>query len=269
MLSFNLNIKEDLFLMRIYLPQLKYNKNVPMKNIKFSDHSGFNMALRREIISYLGMGAIGGVIGYYAGVKELLGIQSQEKESVDNNTPAETETESGSTTETDTADQSESVANRRFSFEEATAGTDQLPAPWTVIQDPTSDGFNSVEISEQHATDGTQTLHMSGNGELDRILVGFTADMSDIDTVRCDIYIERANVGVGEIFFGKWDGESTKIIPFLGATGGEGQSRFDSTGQFTDVEGDLADLSGEHEILFNVRGDNEAYFDNLRFITST
>lgn len=251
------------------LYQSEYNKNVPIKNIKLFAHSGFNMTLRREIISYLGMGAIGGVVGYYAGVKELLGIQSQEAESVDNGPPAETEAESGSKMETDTADQSGTVANRRFSFEEATAGTDQLPSPWTVIQDPTSDGFNSVEISEQHATDGTQTLHMSGNGELDRILVGFTADLSDVDTVRCDIYIERANVGFGEIFFGKWDGESTKIIPFLGATGGEGQSRFDSTGQFTDLEADLSDLSGEHEILFNIRGDNEAYLDNLRFITST
>ena len=26
------------------------------------------------------------------------------------------------------------------------------------------------------------------------------------------------------------------------------------------------DLTGEHELVFNVRGDNEAYFDNLRFL---
>lgn len=36
------------------------------------------MALRREIISYLGTGAIGGIIGYYTGAQHLLGIQSEE-----------------------------------------------------------------------------------------------------------------------------------------------------------------------------------------------
>lgn len=36
------------------------------------------MALRREIMSYLGAGAIGGIVGYYTGAQELLGIQSQE-----------------------------------------------------------------------------------------------------------------------------------------------------------------------------------------------
>lgn len=35
------------------------------------------MVLRREILSYIGTGAIGAMIGYYAGVKELLGIQQE------------------------------------------------------------------------------------------------------------------------------------------------------------------------------------------------
>lgn len=35
------------------------------------------MALRRELMSYVGTGAIGGIVGYYAGVKGLLGLQSE------------------------------------------------------------------------------------------------------------------------------------------------------------------------------------------------
>lgn len=35
------------------------------------------MALRREVMNYVGTGAIGGMIGYYVGAQGLLGIQSQ------------------------------------------------------------------------------------------------------------------------------------------------------------------------------------------------
>jgi hypothetical protein len=47
-----------------------------MKRNKLFDNSEIDMALRREIMSYIGTGAIGGIIGYYVGVKKLLGIQS-------------------------------------------------------------------------------------------------------------------------------------------------------------------------------------------------
>lgn len=36
------------------------------------------MTSRREFMNYIGTGAIGGMIGYYAGAQELLGIQSEE-----------------------------------------------------------------------------------------------------------------------------------------------------------------------------------------------
>ena len=211
---------------------------------------------RRGFLEFIGGIGVGVILGYYTGAKRLLGIQDS------------SEHPTASQPDTTSPDDSQQPSGRRFSFEQTDAGSGQLPSPWSVISDPTSDGFNSVEISDQHSTHGSQTLHMSGNGRLDRILVGFVGDLSDIETVRCDIFIERANVGVGEIYFGKWNGESTKILPFLGSTGGEGQSRFSSTGQFTDIEGDLSEMSGEHELLFNVRGDNEAYFDNLRFLDS-
>lgn len=37
----------------------------------------FLMSLRREFMSYVGAGAIGGIFGYYVGAQELLGIQSE------------------------------------------------------------------------------------------------------------------------------------------------------------------------------------------------
>ena len=152
------------------------------------------------------------------------------------------------------------------SFEEASIGANKPADPWSVVNDPTSDDFNSVEISGDHATDGSQSLHMTGNGELDRVLVGVNADLTSVAAVQCDVYIEQANVSVGEIWFGRWlDGESDKRIGFLGQTG-EGENRFNVTGEFTDLEGDMSDLSGEHDIVFNMRGSNEAYFDNLRFL---
>lgn len=157
---------------------------------------------------------------------------------------------------------------RSVSFEQTSVGAPKPADPWSIVKDPTSDSFNSVEISSDHATDGSQTLHMTGNGDLDRILVGVDADLSDVATVRCDVYIKKADVSWGEIWFGRWlDGESDKRIGFMGQTG-EGSDRFDKTGEFTDLEGDMSDLSGEHEIVFNMRGNNEAYFDNLRFLNS-
>lgn len=36
------------------------------------------MALRRELMNYIGTGAIGGIVGYYVGARGLLGIQSNE-----------------------------------------------------------------------------------------------------------------------------------------------------------------------------------------------
>lgn len=241
------------------------------------EESSRRSLLRSTVVGFiLAAVAGGGVLAYMA---EALGLGEDQSvnEIPSSGTPTATRppTETGdsitqSETPTNTDRDSAGTTSRprtgRFSFEQTEPGDDGLPEPWSVVQDPTSAGFNPIEISAQHATHETQTLHMSGNGELDRILVGFVGDLTDVQTVQCDVYIERANVSVGEIFFGKWvDGESTKTIGFLGQTGGEGQDRFDATGEFLNLEGDLADFTGEHELVFNVRGDNEAYFDNLRF----
>ena len=56
------------------------------------------MALRRELMSYLGTGAIGGIIGYYARAQGLLGIKSAEG----TRTPPEDEDQSPENPDTET-----------------------------------------------------------------------------------------------------------------------------------------------------------------------
>lgn len=66
------------------------------------------MALRREILSYMGTGALGVIAGYYIGAQELLGIQSEERVVTSNSGQLnKTQTEEP-TEETDTATSSSS-----------------------------------------------------------------------------------------------------------------------------------------------------------------
>jgi len=209
------------------------------------------MTLRREMLSYLGTGTIGAVLGYYAGIRELLGIQSSETETPeDTATPEETEKPGGTET--------------RVSFEDASVGAGEPAAPWSVVNDPYPDS-NSVEIIDRHATHGSQTLHMSAYGDLEHLLVGVSADMSDVEAVLCDVYIERSNHYNGFMNFGSWNGDEVdRVIGFQGQTGGGAGN--DVTGEFTDLSGSTSEMTGEQTLVFNVQGDNEAYFDNLRFL---
>jgi len=212
-------------------------------------------------------------VGYYVRAQRLLGVRfggpppeaaSPDPEETPATDPDETSaTDSEETPATD-PDETSTAADDQFSFEQASPG-EHPAAPWQTVSDPTAETFDAIEVRQAHATHGTRTLHLTGNGELDRVLVGFDADLTDVSTVRCDVFIERANVSWGEIWFGRWlDGESDRRIWFLGQTG-SGDDRFDRTGEFTDLEGDLSELSGTHELVFNIRGDNEAFVDNQRF----
>lgn len=181
-------------------------------------------------------------------------VQRAEQVEEKNSTPSETESATETPPEIKT----------QISFENASVGTKEPSDPWSVVADPYPN-HNSVEITGQHATHGSQTLHMNADGDLENLLVGVTANLSDVVTVRCDIYIERANVSWGFMNFGSWDGdEVNRAIGFLGQTGGGASN--DATGEFTDLDGDVSEWTGEHELVFNVQGDNEAYFDNLRFL---
>ena len=89
------------------------------------------MALRREILSYLGTGLMGAVAGYYAGLKGLLGIQSSETA-----TPTDTETPNEETaTETETPGSSPSSL---------------LSLPFT---ETFESGLNGWEVNHRYRTD--------------------------------------------------------------------------------------------------------------------
>lgn len=51
---------------------------VPQFEVNVCSGLSCHMSDRREALSYIGAGAIGGMIGYYTGAQELLGIQSSE-----------------------------------------------------------------------------------------------------------------------------------------------------------------------------------------------
>lgn len=110
------------------------------------------MALRRELMSYLGTGAIGGIIGYYARAKGLLGLKSEEKvrtpsedeESGDDEAPPEDE-ESGDGVFDDFEDQE---------------------LDWEVI-----DGDSSLLTFASDAINGSQSLYFEQSGSNDNIKI--------------------------------------------------------------------------------------------------
>lgn len=175
-----------------------------------------------------------------------------------------TETATETQTETPTATETPVATGTQVSFENAPVGAEEPADPWSVVNDPYP-GSNSVEITNRHAIHGSQTLHVSAYGDLENLLVGVSAEMSGVATVLCDVYIERSNHFNGFMNFGSWDGsEVNRAIGFQGQTGGGAGN--DVTGEFTDLKGDTSEWTGEHVLVFNVQGDNEAYFDNLRFL---
>lgn len=98
------------------------------------------MALRRELMNYLGTGAIGGIAGYYVGAQGLLGIQSEEvvvernPEESTEEPPEETPAELA-TFETDSLNSWENVDNAEITDQESFSGSQSV-----VITDQNEDG---------------------------------------------------------------------------------------------------------------------------------
>lgn len=97
------------------------------------------MSTRREIMNYIGTGAIGAIIGFYAGAQELLGIQSEETE-VEPVSPPETPTNPNTPEDTPTNPNTpESSGENIFDdFEDSQLG-------WTVTD---GDGSALTFVSE-------------------------------------------------------------------------------------------------------------------------
>jgi hypothetical protein len=99
------------------------------------------MALRRELMSYLGTGAIGGIIGYYARAQGLLGIKSAEG----TRTPPEDEDPSSKNLDTETVviDDFESgslSSNWIDAFDTSNVGADSGRSNFTVQSSTAPEG---------------------------------------------------------------------------------------------------------------------------------
>ena len=84
------------------------------------------MSLRREFMSYVGTGAIGGMAGYYAGAQGLLGIQSDENPTEQQDTDLSEEDERNS------AEQDNTGNGNTFSIEMTAGGRTRLSETVTV-----------------------------------------------------------------------------------------------------------------------------------------
>jgi hypothetical protein len=146
-----------------------------------------------------------------------------------------------------------STSASSLSFERAAAGATKPADPWFVFRD------NGVhEISTLHPTDGNQSLHLSGEDNLNEVAVAVPVNLTGVAEVRTDVYVERADSGFGDLALHVDAVSENKVLPVNGRTD-------DSTGQFRDRSGDLSPFEGEHDLVFRARGANEGFFDHVRF----
>lgn len=105
------------------------------------------MDSRRDFMNYVGTGAVGGMVGYYVGAKELLGIQSVSTQQM--TSPEETEPgegEEGGTTESEGLDAGETGENALFR-DDFTDGT--FEDRWSFAEGERND---DTEITETGTT---------------------------------------------------------------------------------------------------------------------
>ena len=142
------------------------------------------------------------------------------------------------------------------SFEDAAVDDSKPADPWEVFS---NGGLH--EISDQQATAGSQTLHLAGQGTLTETTVGVNVDLTNVETVRIDVYAVSITPywGVARLSV---DGKSNGVIGFNGVFPGD--TTTDTL--ITDIDGDVSDVTGKHDLLLINSGDNETYYDNLRFL---
>lgn len=132
------------------------------------------MALRRELMNYLGTGAIGGIIGYYVGAQGLLGIQSKEEV----RTPPEDEDQPPEDEDTSADSEPETVVIDNFESESLEeAWVDQVPpgggqdagrsgmdggrSAFNIQSEIAPEGESAVEGTRDMYDDGTSTIRRS------------------------------------------------------------------------------------------------------------
>jgi hypothetical protein len=163
------------------------------------------------------------------------------------------------------------------SFEQENVG-DQSPAsPWYMYIDEFSGG-GVHEVRDDQASDGTQSF-FTGDAPLSNASA-FAIDLNldDFDSVEFDVYATSNNPSNGNIKvsldragYDPGPDEGENISDFDGAqqrrtgdSAGGGENQW-----IRDLEIDLSNRSGQHSVVFWVDGDNDAYWDYIRFFPSS
>jgi hypothetical protein len=149
------------------------------------------MALRRELMSYLGTGAIGGIIGYYARSKGLLGLKSEEEVRTpsedEDQSPEDEDSSEDSDTETVVIDDFESGnLDTQWSdeFDSSRGGSDGGRSTFTVQSSTVAEG--------NYALRGDREAFSAGGSSVTRD--DFTINQGD---VTIELYVK-----IGEILDG-------------------------------------------------------------------
>lgn len=153
----------------------------------------------------------------------------------------------------------ETPADRSLSFEDGRVGDQEPPAPWYIRAgaDKTG-GKNTIEVSDAYASHGEKSMHIASYGDLREIQIAVEVDLTRVETIRYDAYLEASNPNWGDVKVNV--GGETVSRTLVG--GDPPEDRW-----YRDVEADVSAFSGVHTLYFWVRGEpNDAYFDNFRFL---
>jgi hypothetical protein len=195
---------------------------------------------RRGFLEFVGGIGFGGLLGYYAGAQELLGIQSETPPPETETPPPEAETQSST--------------DNRFSFEEASVGNPVPTGKWYVMTDE-----GPHQISDERATDGKQSMYLRGSGGLGQTRIAIDLDFSRIETIAFDAYPVQNNTYSGDI-----------KIHINNTNNGIGGVTEAATGQWHEISGSVSEFDGANTLFLRTRGDgNEAFFDNGRLLNKS
>lgn len=235
------------------------------------------MQLRREIMSYVGAGAIGGIAGYYAGATELLGIQSEtsppEEETETPSSEVQTDEQDQENTQTEDSTDTETSTSERvaLSFEDATVGSSSLPDSWYVMRES-----GSMTITD-NSSEGDKAIQLVSQNDLEPIAVGVDIDLTGINQILADMYPTDVSPNYGFVKFlldepDRSNGHiHTRDHPGRTAHGGQHTEAFRDEEWHRDIEffrsngNAISDISGTHTLILHTSGSNNVIWDNIRF----
>jgi hypothetical protein len=149
------------------------------------------MALRREILSYLGTGAIGGIIGYIARARGLLGLKSMEGTRTppeDEDQPGENQDQSSEDSDTETVviDDFESgslSSNWIDAFDTSNVGTDAGRSNFTVQSSTAPEGQFALKGNHDEFSEGGSSITRNDfQIETEEATISFYANLGETYT---------------------------------------------------------------------------------------